>query len=144
MSLESPAHAGVQVLGDAVIEAIGRRYGESGAEEYGVTRDRFRQIVTEVVARYALDAATAEQLQLIASLHVVELVLARACSAGNEVAWEAFLARFRSPLHPAACRITHNDATGRELADGLYADLYGMPDRQGRQVSKLDYYMGRG
>src|SRR5262249_28666467 len=29
-------------------------------------------------------------------------------------------------------------------ADGLYADLYGMPNREGSLVSKLDYYMGRG
>lgn len=144
MSIESPAPAGTQTLGSAVIEAIGQRYDESGAEDYGIAHERFRQMVTEVVTRYVPDSGDSEQLQLVASLHVVELVLARACSAGNDPAWQAFLARFRSPLYAAACRITHNEATGRELADGLYAHLYGMPDRQGRRISKLDYYMGRG
>ena len=37
-----------------------------------------------------------------------------------------------------------NEATGREIADELYAELYGLPNRDGSRVSKLDYYMGRG
>jgi RNA polymerase sigma-70 factor, ECF subfamily len=77
-------------------------------------------------------------------LWVGELALARACSEGNELAWEEFLTRFRAPLYEAAYRIAKDEATGREIADGLYADLYGMPNRGGRRVSKLDYYMGRG
>jgi RNA polymerase sigma-70 factor, ECF subfamily len=32
----------------------------------------------------------------------------------------------------------------RELADELYADLYGISAREGRRQCKLDYYMGRG
>jgi len=77
-------------------------------------------------------------------LRVAELALARACSEGSELAWEEFLTRFRAPLYEAAYRIARDEATGREIADGLYADLYGMPNRTGRRISKLDYYMGRG
>ena len=33
---------------------------------------------------------------------------------------------------------------GRELADELYADLYGTSSRAGQRQCKLDYYMGRG
>lgn len=47
-------------------------------------------------------------------------------------------------LYESAYRIAKDDATGRELADGLYADLYGMPNSEGRRISRLDYYMGRG
>jgi RNA polymerase sigma-70 factor (ECF subfamily) len=72
------------------------------------------------------------------------LALARACSDGNELAWQEFLTRFRASLYEAAYRIAKDEATGRELADELYADLYGMPNRSGRRISKLDYYMGRG
>jgi RNA polymerase sigma-70 factor (ECF subfamily) len=43
-----------------------------------------------------------------------------------------------------ATQITRDDGAGRELADGLYAELYGMPNREGRRISKLQYYMGRG
>ena len=131
-------------LGRALIAAIADRYGESGAEGYGISPECFQQIVAAVVLRYAADASAGEQLQLVASLRIEELVLARACSAGNDAAWNVFLARFRSPLFATACKITRNEAAGRELADGLYAELYGMPNREGRRISKLDYYMGRG
>jgi RNA polymerase sigma-70 factor (ECF subfamily) len=131
-------------LSPAVGEAIARRYRESDGARYGITADRFREIVAAVVARYAADTPEAEQLQLLATLRVDELVLARACSEGNEAAWEVFLTRFRAPLFAAAYRIARDEATARELADGLYADLYGMPNESGKRRSKLDYYMGRG
>jgi RNA polymerase sigma-70 factor (ECF subfamily) len=144
MSPGSPTSTDAPALGSVLIEAIDQRYGESGAERYEIPLERFRQNVAAIVIRYAANAEGAEQLQLLASLHIEELTLARACSAGNESAWDTFLARFRPPMYAAANRITRNDATGRELADGLYAELYGLPDRNGRRVSKLDYYMGRG
>jgi RNA polymerase sigma-70 factor (ECF subfamily) len=133
-----------QVLGRALSNAIAERYTESGAEGYGITPERFQQIVAAVALRYAADASEIERRQLVAALRIKELVLARACSAGNERAWDEFLASFRASLLAAAYRIAKDDATGRELADGLYAELYGIPNRDGRRISKLDYYMGRG
>ena len=127
-----------------MFDAIAQRYSESGAERYGITPQHFRQMVAAVVIRYAADASEAERLELVAMLRVGELVLARACSAGNEHAWDVFLVRFRALLYETAYRIAKDEATGRELADGLYAELYGMPNREGRRISKLDYYMGRG
>src|SRR5439155_10793602 len=62
----------------------------------------------------------------------------------NEAAWELFLTKFREPLYNAGRAIAKDDATGRELADSLYADLYGMKSEEGGRRSKLDYYMGRG
>jgi RNA polymerase sigma-70 factor, ECF subfamily len=139
--VEDGAHAAV---GRLIEEAIARRYEESGAAEYGIAAERFKAIVTQVVVRYAGKGSEAEKLQLVASLRVEELVLARACAAGNDRAWEVFISRFRAPLYATACRLTREEAAGRELADGLSADLYGMPNSDGRRVSKLDYYMGRG
>jgi RNA polymerase sigma-70 factor (ECF subfamily) len=137
-SLEEPN------LGSVVERAIGRRYEESGAESCGIPRERFQSIVAAVVLRYGADFNDAERLALVESLRVEELVLARACSAGVEAAWDAFFARFRAALHATALRLTHDEASARELAGDLTADLYGMPNRDGRRVSKLDYYMGRG
>jgi RNA polymerase sigma-70 factor (ECF subfamily) len=141
---EPSASAEIRTLGRAVCEAIAARYKESTGERFGVTPERFLDLVAAVVIRYAADASEAEQLEVVTTMRVAELALARACSAGNEAAWEAFLVRFRAPLYETAYRIAKDEATGRELADGLYADLYGVPNAQGRRVSKLDYYMGRG
>ena len=141
---ESATPADRPALGSIVAAAIARRYDESGGRRFGIRPERFEQIAGAVVVRYAPHASEDEQVQLVAMLRVAELTLARACSEGNELAWEEFLTRFRAPLYEAAYRIARDEATGREIADGLYADLYGMPNRAGRRVSKLDYYMGRG
>ena len=124
--------------------AAGARYQESGASRFAFTPERFEQIVLAVVQRYADAEPASEKIALVRSLHVADLVLARACAEGNEAAWDQFLTRFRAPLYEAAYRITRNDTAGRELADELYADLYGLPNAAGRRVSRLDYYMGRG
>ena len=134
-----PAEPGVS--DDSLRAAISKRYADSGGERYGITPERFQQIVVEAVLRYAGEP---ERAELIASLHVADLVLARACADGNEAAWEAFLTRFRVPLYDAAYRIAKNDTTGRELADELYAELYGVTKRDGERRCKLDHYMGRG
>lgn len=128
----------------ALSKVIGRRYGESGAARYGISSEQFVELVAAVVARYAAAAPESDQLELIAQLKVEDMVLARACSAGNDAAWETFLLRFRSSLYDSAYRMAKNEATGREIADDLYAELYGLPNRDGSRVSKLDYYMGRG
>jgi len=133
-----------RMMGSALREAIANRYDESGAANYGITPQRFQEIVAAVIARYGTASIAAEQLALVSALHIEELVLARACTAGSEAAWSAFLNRYRAPLYEAAYRIARDEATGRELADALYAELYGMPNREGKCVSKLDYYMGRG
>ena len=78
------------------------------------------------------------------SLRVDELALARACAAGNNSAWEIFLTRYREKLYLSALRIAREDSAARELADTLYADLYGTITRDGQRVSKLASYSGRG
>ena len=135
---------GPPALGVAVSKAISARYPDSGASRYGISPEQFLQFVTAVVTKYAADSPGSDQLHLLEKLRIEELILARACSAGNDDAWTDFLTRFRASLYESAYRIAGNDATGREIADELYADLYGIPNPAGRRVSKLDYYMGRG
>ena len=140
---EASADVDVRVAGDSLRAAVAKRYSESGGACYGITPERFQQILAEVVARDAGDLSEAEQVDLVGTLRVADLTLASACSDGNEAAWEAFLTRFRVPLYEVAYSIARDEATGRELADGLYADLYGISSREGRRQCKLDHYMGR-
>ena len=70
--------------------------------------------------------------------------MARACALGNETAWEIFLTRYREKLFNAAHSIVQGDANARELADSLYADLYGTRSSDGRRISKLNSFTGRG
>lgn len=134
----------LRTIAPAVAQAIERLYPDSGAVRYAFSPQQFLQFVTAVVTKYAGDLPESDQIQLLEKLRIDELVLARACSAGNDAAWDTFLNRFRGSLYESAYRIAGNDATGREIADELYADLYGIPNSEGRRVSRLDYYMGRG
>ena len=68
--------------------------------------------------------------------------MACACAVGNEAAWEHFVREQRPHLYRAADAI---DPTGnaRDLADALYADLYGFQDREGNRKSLFRYFHGR-
>ncbi len=124
---------------------IAELYARSKAESYGIGREAFAAILRSVADKYSPGASEIELRAFYVSVHVEELVLARACAAGHDAAWEIFLTRYREKLYDAAHAITHDDATARELADSLYADLYGVRTREGgERVSKLESYTGRG
>jgi len=118
---------------------------KSQAEQYGLAAAEFLRILAEVGARYLPpDAGQKEAFELYQNLRIEELALARACAAGQEKAWEVFLTRYREKLYDAALGIAREDSAARELADSLYADLYASSTREGKRVSKLASYMGRG
>jgi len=100
--------------------------------------------LTEVGTKHAAGLALAEVRTFFLSLRVDELALARACASGHEKAWELFLTRYREKLYLSALRIVREDSAAHDLADTLYADLYGTTTREGRRVSKLASYTGRG
>ena len=85
-----------------------------------------------------------QQAAFFRKLCLNDLVLARACAAGNERAWERFIARHRQPLIRAAIAITGSETLGRELADQLYGELYGLTMRNGERRCPLLSYRGRG
>jgi len=124
---------------------IAELYAKAGAEKYGVGADEFTVILQQIRVKYLpANAGSSETRELYASLRVEELVLARACAAGHERAWETFMLRYREKLYDVAGFITKEASAARELADSLYADLYGTVGRSGQRVSKLTSYTGRG
>lgn len=119
-----------------------QKYAESRAADYGLSGASFRAILAAIAAKYCSDAK--ERDALLRTLRYEELALARGCAAGNERAWTEFLTRYRVKLYDSARAITRDDASARELADGIYAELYGTELRDGVRRSKLEHYSGRG
>jgi RNA polymerase sigma factor (sigma-70 family) len=74
--------------------------------------------------------------------HAADVELARLCAAGDERAWETFVREYRPLLYRAADAL---DRTGgaREVADLLYADLYGLGGGTGERQSLFRYFQGR-
>ena len=120
------------------------------AEECGLALEEFGLILASVGDRlnhglaqgsYANDN---QRAGFFRSLHLFELALAHACALGREVAWERFLRLYRAPLTHAAIAITGSATLGQELADSVYAELFGLRSREGRRASPLASYTGRG
>jgi RNA polymerase sigma-70 factor (ECF subfamily) len=128
-----------------VNELLADLCAKGGCEKIGLTRESFAAILCEVGSKHSTPANSESEIRtFLLSLRVDELALARACAAGNNSAWEVFLTRYREKLYLSALRIAREDSAARELADALYADLYGTNTRDGQRVSKLASYTGRG
>jgi RNA polymerase sigma-70 factor (ECF subfamily) len=120
-------------------------YDRTPAAQYGLTPAEFGQILKAIAHKYLPQGSTLPDVrEFCSTLRLDELVLARACAAGNEKAWEVFLTRYREKLYDMALRVARESSAARELADSLYAELYGLNSREGVRVSKLASYTGRG
>jgi RNA polymerase sigma-70 factor (ECF subfamily) len=122
----------------------------SDAAAYGMERGAFAEILLKAgsAQNYGFNEGTSasrqQQASFFSSLRLNDLVLARACASGHERAWEHFLALYHHPLQRAAIAIANSETVGRDLADSLYAELYGLTSRDGERRCPLDSYRGRG
>jgi RNA polymerase sigma-70 factor (ECF subfamily) len=119
-------------------------HARGACDKVGLSRESFSAILCEVGVKFAAEGSESEIRTFFLSLRIDELALARACAAGHNSAWEVFLTRYREKLYQSALRIAREDSAARELADSLYADLYGTNTREGQRISKLASYTGRG
>ena len=78
----------------------------------------------------------------VAPPHQADLDLARACAAGDEAAWERFIREYRPVLRRAADAMAPGGAA-LDLADELFAELYGLREREGERQSLFRYFQGR-
>ncbi len=78
----------------------------------------------------------------LTGLHLEDLALAAACESGNHAAWDHFVITFRPVLYRAADAIAPGGGA-RELADAIYADLFGLQERDGERRSLFRYFHGR-
>ncbi len=142
MSAPKSISAAVQA---AVSELLTELHAKGECGKVGISREDFTVILGEVATKYLPAGATQPEAHtFLLTLRVEELALARACAAGENSAWEIFLIRYREKLHQAALRIAREDSAARDLADTLYAELYGTGSRGGQRVSKLSSFTGRG
>ncbi len=133
-------------------ESVEWLLAKSEATRWGVSRARFAQALQRSVEHqfqgetYSRNPAAAQVAAYLKSLHVQDLALACACSEGNEQAWEHFIAKYRQELYAAARAILSSsggEARARELADSLYAELYGLKQHGEQRRSLFYYYHGR-
>jgi RNA polymerase sigma-70 factor (ECF subfamily) len=111
-----------------------RLYDAGDAARWEVPFDAWTETV------HASASALAPRADLSA-LQAADLALATACRLGLAAAWDHFVLEYRPALYAAARAIAGDE--GRDLADSLYAELFGLSERDGERRSLLAYYHGR-
>jgi len=121
-----------------------RLYRRAEAGRWGLGAAVFEQALVASMRRAFedRDPGTREVTQLLESLHVEDLALAVACAEGIEAAWDHFVREYRPVLYRSAEAIDRS-GNARELADSLYAELYGLSERDGQRRSLFRYFHGR-
>jgi RNA polymerase sigma-70 factor, ECF subfamily len=76
------------------------------------------------------------------SLHLADLAVACACAMGREDAWNHFVQEFRPGMYRAADAIDPHGGA-REIAESLYAELFGLREKDGIRQSVFRYFHGR-
>src|SRR6185437_10184360 len=132
----------------ALVETCWRK--ADAPAEWNLARDEFQAALERSVASRFGNAQPLQESSIrtyLETLNLRDLALARACSAGNNAAWDFFMAQYRPELYRAARAIVGNagggESAARDLADSLCADLYGLRERDGQRQSLFDYFHGR-
>ena len=127
-------------------------YARSEAGRWQLSRVQFAEALHRSATHRFKDCPpeSAELTAYLNTLQVADLALACACAEGSEPAWEHFFRHFREDLYAAARAIIGSagpdgvhEARARELADSLYAELYGLADSAASRRSLFRYFHGR-
>ena len=138
-----PASA-APLLREPVLAAELKACGLS-SEEFCAALQRIGHKVNCGLPPTAPPPTPSQQTAFFQALRLPELALAQACALGREAAWVRLVAQFRGPVTAAAIGIAGSATVGHELADSLWAELYGIrSNAAAERRSPLLSYTGRG
>src|SRR5580693_3793862 len=123
-------------------------FAQSKSARWGLPLERFAaSLQRSAEKRLASGNLRPEKVEeYFAALHLVDLGLATACMENSEPAWEHFVAEYRPYLRAAAAAVLRSSSSSPEaceLADSLFAELYGLVDGARRERSLFRYFHGR-
>jgi RNA polymerase sigma factor (sigma-70 family) len=123
---------------------------QAGLERWGISTGQFSSELARCAeSKFRSGAPTPEGLVAhVSTLHLEDLALACACVEGVPEAWECFVATYRGYLRACAgamLKRSTGSPEAQELADSLFAELYGLRDGSGveKRGSLLRYFHGR-
>jgi RNA polymerase sigma-70 factor len=120
---------------------VERLHRAAEAGRWEVSASAFAAVLEASLER-APGEAQGDPERYLTNLHLKDLALACACSAGHEAAWEHFIREHRPLLYRAADALAPGGAA-RDIADGLYGELFGLKERGGERQSLFRYFHGR-
>jgi len=106
---------------------------------------RVRTSVDKYLLRDDANAAADSISSFIDKLQADDLCLIVACEHGQEAAWNQLVERYSATVKSAARSVSANEAAAEDLAQSIWAELYGLRKRaDSKPAGKLAYYSGVG
>jgi RNA polymerase sigma-70 factor len=127
---------------DKLYAAAAARIARFGAQ-WKIPDDRARETVERSVKSWGGLERGESPEDYLESLRADDLALAIACRCNIAAAWETFIERYRPALYASARAICREEMTAREIADSMWAELYGVDAKGAQRRSLLDYFHGR-
>src|SRR5437764_3446300 len=131
-----------------VLDGAGRvlaRAGRARSLDADALAPRLRATVEKYLLRHRPEASAREVGEFLDTLHADELLLVAACERGDEAAWNELIEQYRATVLSAARTSSAGAGEAEELADTVWAELYGLREREdGTRAGKLAYYSGCG
>jgi RNA polymerase sigma-70 factor (ECF subfamily) len=123
---------------------VERSFFKAKGEQWRVPKDRFARALEASADRaFAGQIPRAREVErYVDSLHLEDLALACACAAGDAAAWDHFVLTQRPFLYRAADSLDPSGGS-RDLADSLYAELFGLTAAGQERPSLFRYFHGR-
>jgi RNA polymerase sigma-70 factor, ECF subfamily len=142
--VESSSRQIQKVLNDGAQRLLAR-----ASDNRSLARESLAPRISAVVDKYLLrddpQISEAEIAKFIDELQADDLCLIIACERGDENAWNDLVERFTTTVRSAARSASSNEDAAEDLAQSIWAELYGLRTRKdGAPASKLAYYSGRG
>jgi len=101
--------------------------------------------VEKYLLRHDPNVTKQEVASFIDEMQADDLCLIIACESSDETAWHDLVERFSATVRSAARSASSNEDAAEDLAQSIWAELYGLRNRKdGKPASKLAYYSGRG
>src|SRR5690242_16423806 len=142
--VESSSRQIQKVLNDGAQRLLAR-----ASDNRSLACDALAPRISAAVEKYLLrddpQISEAEIAKFIDGLQADDLCLIVACERGDENAWNDLVERFTATVRSAARSASSNEDAAEDLAQSIWAELYGLRTRKdGERASKLAYYSGRG
>jgi RNA polymerase sigma-70 factor (ECF subfamily) len=131
-----------------LVEGAGRLVARA-SDSRSLSREALVPRISAAVHKYLLkddpNISHAEIAKFIDELQADDLCLIIACERGDETAWNDLVERFKPTVRSAARSASSNEDAAEDLAQSIWAELYGLRVRKdGMPATKLAYYSGRG
>ncbi len=142
--MESSSHQAQTLLNEGAARLLAR-----ASDSRSLVPESLVPRITAAVEKYLFrndpNTSKAEISKFIDELQADDLCLIIACERGDENAWNDLVERFKPTVRSAARSASSNEDAAEDLAQSIWAELYGLRARKdGMPASKLAYYSGRG